>query len=306
VLVCLVVAGCSSAPATEPAAGDVVDGDAVAPGGAGAPAEVHGPADAPPTRAAPEPAPAAPAQPDSAEPPAAAAVRPAWLGTRVLPRRPDGFGEIQPTPPELADRRLPPPPGGLPAPATDAFAGTIEPANDAVLARSTWSPGCPVAREELRYLTVTFWGFDDRPHAGELLVHASVADAMVGVFRRIYEARFPIEEMRVVAAHELDLPPTGDGNNTTAFVCRSTVSSGSWSQHAYGLAVDINPFHNPYARGDVVLPELASSYVDRAHHRPGMIQPGDAVTTAFAGVGWPWGGNWRSAKDWMHFSANGR
>jgi len=27
---------------------------------------------------------------------------------------------------------------------------------------------------------------------------------------------------------------------------------------------------------------------------------------AFAGVGWSWGGDWHSLKDWQHFSANGR
>lgn len=249
--------------------------------------------------------PSPPAGADADDAPAGLTPRPAWLGTRVLPLRPDGFGEIPPTPPELDDRRLPPPPDGLP-PAGEAFAATVETVPEEVAARSTWSPGCPVALEDLRYLTVTFWGFDHQPHTGELLVHERAADPMVEVFRAIYDARFPIEEMRVITTADLDAPPTGDGNTTTGFVCRPTVSSGGWSQHAYGLAVDINPFHNPYARDDVVVPELASSYVDRDRHRPGMIQPGDVVTQAFAAIGWGWGGNWRSAKDWMHFSHDGR
>jgi hypothetical protein len=177
---------------------------------------------------------------------------------------------------------------------------------DDVVARSTWSPQCPVSLDELRYLTMTFWGFDDRPHTGEMIVHASVAQDIVEVFRAVYEARFPIEEMRVVAAGELDLPPTGDGNNTTAFVCRTRVEGTSWSRHAYGLAVDVNPFHNPYVRGDLVVPELASAYTDRSWARAGMVLPGDAVTAAFGSIGWGWGGDWRSAKDWMHFSDDGR
>ena len=49
-----------------------------------------------------------------------------------------------------------------------------------------------------------------------------------------------------------------------------------YSQHAYGLAVDLNPFQNPYRRGDVVLPELASAYLDRDWLRPGMITPDGA------------------------------
>lgn len=234
-----------------------------------------------------------------------AAQRPDWLGTRELPRRDDGFGQARETPEELVDRRLPPP-THLPPPASDAFAAEVAPVPDEVVERSTWRSGCPVGRDELRYVTVTFWGFDERPHTGELLVHHSAAEQLVGVFETLYEARFPIEEMRIVAPDELDAPPTGDGNNTTSFVCRPGVGGATWSEHAFGLAVDVNPFHNPYVRGELVLPELAGAYVDRDDHRPGMIQPGDVVTGAFADIGWGWGGNWRSSRDWMHFSASGR
>ncbi|HEX6233030.1 MAG TPA: M15 family metallopeptidase [Jiangellaceae bacterium] len=229
--------------------------------------------------------------------------RPAWLGSRVLPLRPDGLGEIQPTPPELVDRRLPPPEA---RPAPDAFQATVEPVPDDVVARSTWSSDCPVSLADLRYLTLTFWGFDNQPHLGELIVHSSVAGDVVEVFSRLYDARFPIEEMRVVAAPELNAPPTGDGNNTSAFVCRPSTGGAAWSQHAYGLAVDVNPFHNPYHRGDAVIPELASAYLDRTRDASGMIRSGDVVTTAFASIGWRWGGNWNSSKDWMHFSQSGR
>lgn len=221
----------------------------------------------------------------------------------MLPERPDGIGEIQDTPPELVDRRLPPPDA---VPVAGEFTAAVGPVPHDVLARSTWDPACPVTLDELRYITMTFWGFDDHAHLGEMIVNASVADEIVPVFERLYDARFPIEEMRVVDAPELDAPPTGDGNNTTAFVCRPTTLGDSWSEHAYGLAVDVNPFQNPYLRGDAVLPELASAYLDRARDLPGMIAEGDVVTEAFARIGWGWGGTWTSLKDWMHFSASGR
>ena len=114
-----------------------------------------------------------------------------------------------------------------------------------VVARSTWSAACPVGLADLRYLTVSFWGFDDRAHTGELLVHRSAADQLVAVFRRLFEVRYPIEEMRVIGPDELTASPTGDGNVTTAFVCRPVTGGASWSEHARGLALDVNPFHNP-------------------------------------------------------------
>lgn len=198
-------------------------------------------------------------------------------------------------------------PGRLAPPVDGDFLATVKPVPETVAARSTWTPECPVDLDELRYLTLSFWGFDGRAHTGEMIVHASAADGVVEVFERLFEARFPIEEMRVIRLEELDLPPTGDGNVTTSFVCRPVVGTSSrWSQHAFGLAVDVNPFQNPYRKGEMVLPELASSYLDREWVRPGMVLEGDIVTRAFSDIGWGWGGTWRSLEDTMHFSANGR
>jgi hypothetical protein len=229
---------------------------------------------------------------------------PDWLGQRPLPLRPDGFGEVQPTPFELIDRRFPPStflrPGG------SGFESTSGPIPADVLARSTWQEACPVSVDELAYLTVSYVGFDGNNYIGEVIVNASVADEMVGVFRVMFESGFPVEEVRVITPAELDAVPTGDGNVTTAFVCRPVTGGTSWSQHAYGLAIDINPFHNPYVKGELVLPELATVYADRALGLPGMIVEGDPVVAAFDGIGWGWGGRWNTLTDPQHFSANGR
>jgi hypothetical protein len=254
----------------------------------------------------------APPPPPTTAPPAAEATPTtrgpvAWrLGARPLPLRPDGFGQVLPTPSELRRRRLPtvdrlpPPPGGR-------FRSAVRPVGPQIRARmgATWRPGCPVRLADLRYVTVSFRGFDGRPHTGELVVHRRAAEQIASVFARLYRARFPIEQMRLVTTADLHARPTGDGNNTAAFVCRAARNQRRWSAHAYGLAVDVNPFQNPYRRGDLVLPELASAYLDRGWVRPGMIRAGDVVTTAFADIGWTWGGTWRSPTDLMHFSATG-
>jgi hypothetical protein len=231
--------------------------------------------------------------------------RPPWLGTRVLPLGPDGENALpQSTPAELSDRRLTTL-DVLPPPADASFAFTIGPVPDHVLARSTWTEECPVGRDDLAYVTLTHVGFDGAFHTGELIVNHWVASDVVGVFAALHAARFPIEQMRVITQEDLDAAPTGDGNETTGFVCRPAVGSTSWSQHSYGLAVDINPFHNPYAKGELVLPELATDYVDRDRVLPGMVFDGGTVVEAFAAIGWSWGGDWRSLKDWMHFSESG-
>ena len=242
-----------------------------------------------------------PAQPGKPLPPQT----PAWVvGANPLPLRPDGFGAVLPTPAVLTDRALPSA-DRLAPPASGTFESTIGPVPADVLARSTWQPACPVGADELRYLTMSFRGFDGRAHTGEMMVHADVAETVVAVFRELFAAGFPIEEMRVVDAPELSLPPTGDGNNTSAFVCRPARVQTRWSAHASGLAIDLNPFQNPYVRGDLVLPELASAYLARDRVRPGMVRDGGPAVAAFEAAGWTWGGRWSDPRDLMHFSATG-
>jgi hypothetical protein len=231
--------------------------------------------------------------------------RPDWLGTRFLPLRPDGHGEVQATPPQLIDRQLETI-DHLDPPASGGWESSVGKIPDDVLARSSWQEGCPVAVDDLRYLTMSHWGFDGEVHTGEMIVNATEAEGVVEAFRTLFEAGYPIEQMRVIRAEEVDDHPTGDWNETTSFVCRPAVGSDNWSQHAYGLAIDVNPFHNPYLRDDLVIPELASAYTDRDDVRVGMIYDDDVAVAAFADIGWSWGGDWQTLKDWMHFSRGGR
>ena len=233
--------------------------------------------------------------------------RPEWLGERVLPIGPNDMGIAKPTPPILRNRRFATI-DFLPRPKTKRFFAEVGAVPPTVVERSTWRPKCPVTVEELAYIRMPYWGFDRERHTGELIVHASAAEGMVTVFRALYRARFPIEEMRVATLKEQrawNRAPTGDTNLTSSFECRQATGGSDWSEHAYGLAIDINPFHNPYLLGDIVGPELAGAYTNREWRRPGMIFEGDVVTRAFDAIGWQWGGRWNSLKDWMHFSRSG-
>jgi hypothetical protein len=217
---------------------------------------------------------------------------------------------VLPTPTALRDRRLPtldllrPPADGL-------FHYTVGAVTPAIPTRmgETRSTACPVPLSGLRYVTVVFRGFDRKVHRGELVVAASAAPKMVRAFRALFAIGFPIEEMRLPGTKDMRAPPTGDGNNTAAYVCRAARGQTRFSQHAYGQAIDVNPFDNPEVKRDLVLPELASAYTNRAWHRAGMFLPGTgpgaAAVRAFTAQGWGWGGSWTSSKDYMHFSATG-
>lgn len=257
--------------------------------------------------ATPAVAPAAPPTVGGVASLAPSPLTPAWtVGASPLPLRPDGFGQVLPTPTVLRNRRLPTT-DLLPPPVAGRFVSSIGPVTAAIRTRmgQTWSPSCPVRLPSLRYVTVVFRGFDNKAHRGDLVVAAKVAPQVVGVFKALYANGFPIEEMRLPTTTDLLAKPTGDGNNTAGYVCRAARGQTRFSAHAYGVAIDVNPFQNPEVKRDLVLPELASAYRDRSWHRPGMFLAGDRGVRAFASIGWKWGGYWRSSKDPMHFSLTG-
>jgi hypothetical protein len=170
----------------------------------------------------------------------------------------------------------------------------------------SWRPGCPVGLESLRYLSVRHWGFDGKAHTGELVVHADAVGAMQSVMRALWDARFPIERMELVDNYGGNDDASMAANNTSAFNCRFVAGTTNWSEHAFGRAIDVNPIQNPYVAGARVSPPAGAAFVNRALQSPGMIHAGDPVVGAFAAVGWGWGGNFGSSKDYQHFSATGR
>jgi hypothetical protein len=172
---------------------------------------------------------------------------------------------------------------------------------------SSWRAGCPVGPSQLRLLRLPFWGFDNRPHTGALVVRATVVPDVLKVFESLYRQRFPIRQMRPVDAFGGSDPASMAADNTSGFNCRAAVAEGPahWSVHAYGEAVDVNPVENPYLLGGEVMPPAGAAYRDRSVVRPGMAVPGGVLVRAFASVGWQWGGRWTNAPDYQHFSRTG-
>jgi hypothetical protein len=172
----------------------------------------------------------------------------------------------------------------------------------------SWRPGCPVAPAQLRRVRLTYWGFDGRAHTGSLVVNVSAVGDVVRVFRRLYRARFPIRRLRPIDAYRGVDERSLAADNTAAFNCRYAVAPGPkrWSAHAYGLAIDVDPVENPYVEtGGRVHPRAGRAYLNRKRIRPGMAYRGGALVSAFAAVGWQWGGRWAGSPDYQHFSKTG-
>jgi hypothetical protein len=196
-----------------------------------------------------------------------------------------------------------------------AFHTSIQPLPPPVQAQLTgrfWHKGCPVPLSELRLLTVSHWGFDGRVQTGQLVVNRSVAAPLARVFRRLYALRFPIRHLHLADMYGPTSSQPADRDVSGSFECRQAVPSpcsggtgtGSWSEHAYGEAVDLNPIENPYVGCGRSRERASLPYLDRSRLRRGMVTP--AVVKAFRSIGWGWGGSWSgTTKDYMHFSASG-
>jgi len=196
------------------------------------------------------------------------------------------------------------------------FRGVISPLPADLAAQmrgGTWHKGCPVPLSALSLLMLRYWGFDGQVHEGPMVVNTRVARDVVTVFHRLFDARFPIKVLHLAVPYRgpQDDNPYDKRDYTVGFNCRPVLTAHGegtgFSQHASGLAIDINPMENPYVASDGFVKNFyARRYKDRSNVRRGMIRPGDVVVRAFASVGWKWGGYWVSAKDYMHFSLTGR
>lgn len=172
----------------------------------------------------------------------------------------------------------------------------------------SFSAGCPVKMADLRYLRMSHYDFNGEVKTGEMICHKDIAEALLGVFRKLFEVRYPIERMVLVDEYNGDDEASMRANNTSCFNFRNVAGSSKLSRHAYGKAVDINPLYNPYVRmranGTLfVQPSTAGKYVKRdKRSNPYMINRADVAYKAFTEAGFKWGGNWRRYKDYQHFA----
>jgi hypothetical protein len=165
--------------------------------------------------------------------------------------------------------------------------------------RYTWRRGCPVGPRSLRRVSVRYWNWHGAVHTGDLIVNARFAGEVAAVFKVAFRTHFPIRritpadayyrEGRVSSARSDILAMRAD--NTSAFNCRAvTGSRGSRvSHHSYGVALDINTRENPYLTRGRFYPKSGRKYLNRSHHRKGMLLPRTPMVRAMKARGWLWG-----------------
>lgn len=163
-----------------------------------------------------------------------------------------------------------------------------------------------IARTELRYLTCLHRDAEGRTFVGEIIVHKRIASKVLKIFRKLYDAAYPIERMVLIDNYGADDETSMRANNTSGFNFRMVAGTTVVSKHGYGLAIDINPLYNPYVKtrkdGSLfVQPACAKDYIDRTLNFEYKIQNGDLCHRLFVENGFTWGGAWTKLKDYQHF-----
>lgn len=167
-----------------------------------------------------------------------------------------------------------------------------------------------ISLADLRYIKLIHYNYNHDIQVGELIVNKKVTDEFVDIFKELFVNEYEIEKMYLPDrywtgdCHTTD-DASCDDNNTSAFFYRTAESSGNISNHAYGMAIDINPQQNPYVslRGGIpnCAHENAMEYLDRASGKPHMITKDDLCYQLFIAHGYSWGGAWTHSKDYQHF-----
>lgn len=169
----------------------------------------------------------------------------------------------------------------------------------------SFGPDCTVSKDELRYLRLSYYGFDNQVHTGEMVVNKKIAEDVLDIFRELYEIQYPIEKIRLMDEYQGDDEASMADNNTSCFNFRLVPGKTSLSKHSYGLAIDINPLYNPYVRsleGELVCsPKNGLPYQNRDQEFPYKITDSDPCYEIFTSHGFSWGGNWNYEKDYQHF-----
>jgi hypothetical protein len=180
------------------------------------------------------------------------------------------------------------------------ISGSYDSFADSAFTIDTATAGSPAPKEVLDsqvLIDVIHLGLDGKTHLGQLVVDRALASEISVIFSQLFTHRFPINKIRPVVVYNWSDSISMAENNTSAFNYRRIENTDRMSRHAYGRAIDINPFLNPYIRVDTVLP-AGSHY---SPELPGTITDTSIVVRLFEERGWEWGGRWTSSRDYQHF-----
>lgn len=184
----------------------------------------------------------------------------------------------------------------------------FEPLTDEIINRIqgvSYHENPDITYDDLRYLNVLYYDFTGQTQIGEIICNRQIAQDLLEIFKTLYDASYQIEKIKLIDEYAADDDLSCADNNTSCFNYRTVAGSETLSKHALGMAIDINPFYNPYITypdgKKRISPAGSEKYEDREGGYDHMILKDDLCYRLFIEHGFTWGGEWKSIKDYQHF-----
>ena len=168
-----------------------------------------------------------------------------------------------------------------------------------------------IALEDLRYLTIPYYNFEQQVMLGEMIVNVDIQEDVLNIFKELFNNKYEINSMKLIDDYWI-LGTDGnkadnnsiEENNTSCFCYRQVTGGESISNHGYGRAIDINPQQNPYVENGKNSHRNADEYVNNRYvGEPHVIVASDEdiCYSIFTKYGFTWVGNWTNPIDYQLF-----
>lgn len=180
--------------------------------------------------------------------------------------------------------------------------------------------------DELVYIKMLHYNYDGNVTVGEMIVNKAILNETREIFSTLFIFKYQIHSMRLIDDFWIE----GDAlqadrnsishNNSSCFCYRRIAKQEKLSNHALGIAIDINPLDNPCTPrnkdgsfDDSLLSDYEKNTLinrkDKAKVNRHIITLGDIACTVFDSVGFECGGIWplqneKWPSDWQHFEPN--
>jgi len=152
--------------------------------------------------------------------------------------------------------------------------------------------------DQLQLINVQYYSIDGKIHAGQVLTNKKIVNDIFNLFEYMLHVRFPIAKVIPIVNYKWNDIISMHANNSYSFCYRDA----SYSKHAYGMAIDINPYFNP-VRWKIGYQHRLNKPFGAVYNPkiPGTFYPTHPVVLEFKKHGFRWGHNFTRNYDDHHF-----
>lgn len=151
--------------------------------------------------------------------------------------------------------------------------------------------------EQLQLMNVQYFSTDGKLHQGQILTNRKMVDKLTALFHFFRLVKFPIAHAIPIVKYNWNDNLSMQANNTYSFCYRNT----TFSKHARGLALDMNPYFNPVRWKNTYKCRLNKPIgAIRDTTVNGTIFSSHAVVQEFTKLGFFWGHNYKAKYDDHH------